>query len=109
MRDAHVGVVSHRVDGAHDFMQLRRVVVVVGIEFRAIDGKVEVGTSVEREDGVGAATVGMKARETRRSRCGLTSMGVPGREPRRLPQPQVSSLMRSVASAIQGSEGMASR
>ena len=53
VRDAHVGVVSHRVDGAHDFMQLRRVVVVVGIKLRAVDGEVEVGTSVEREDGVG--------------------------------------------------------
>lgn len=50
--DAHVGVVAHGVDGAHYFVQLGRIVVVVGVQFGAVDGKVEVSLALQREHGV---------------------------------------------------------
>lgn len=91
-------------------MQLGRIVVVVGVQFGAVDGKVEVSLALQREHGSSALTAGITlARAHLRSQCGLMSTGVPALLPTRLPHPQVSVAMRTVASFIHGSRSMASR
>ena len=43
----YLRIVAHRVDCSHNLMQLRRVVVIVGVQLRAVDGEVEVGLALQ--------------------------------------------------------------